>query len=285
MKYLLEHGILAPVNTLADLAKGNIVRRISRNKDQQGIFLGLDDSSGIILVNVINMHEVSFETEAGILRPAKDDVIYRYTTSFGRDSNSAQAREILKSWSLYSKNPEQQKAMMTFMENAYAPEQVIDLAKTDNLNYLFIPVQQRFKIGKFEEKVNWSVERKQRFTWHIENMRKGDHITYVAFIPLKSSESPLFYSIGTKPHESTVISLRSEPFNFKPERGGHILCTDDSTAQKKFLVDAGSSFIGKGHKTSIDTAKEVSRALGSAYKDHEFTPVKGRGALTGGQSY
>lgn len=285
MKYLLEHGILAPVNNPSELAKSNIVRRIGKNKDQQGIFLGLDDAGGIILVNVINMLEVSFETEAGILRPAKDDMVYRYTTSFGRDGSSAQARDILKSWSLYVKNPEQQKTMMTFMENAYAPEQVIDLAKTDNLKYLFVPLQQRFKIGKFEEKVNWGVERKQRFTWHIDNMRKGDHITYVAFIPQKNSESPLFYSIGTKPHESTVLSLQSEPFNFKPDRGGHILCTDDSTEQKKFLVDAGSNFIGKGHKTSIDTAKEVSRALAASYKSHDFTPVKGRGAITGEQSY
>lgn len=285
MKYLLEHGILAPVGSASELTKGNIVRRVSKNKDQQGIFLGLDDSDGMILVNVINMLEVSFETEAGILRPSPSDKIYRYTTSFGKDRNSAHAREILKSWSLFVKYPEQQKAMMSFMENAYAPEQVIDFAKTDNLNYIFIPVQQRFKIGKFEEKINWNVERKQRFTWHIENMRKGDHITYVAFIPQKSSETPLFYSIGTKPHESTVFSLRSEPFNFKPDRGGHILCTDDSTGQKKFLVDAGSNFIGKGHKTSVDTAKEVSKALASAYKGHDFTPVKGRGALTGEQSY
>ncbi|HPS58794.1 MAG TPA: hypothetical protein PK514_11875 [Spirochaetota bacterium] len=285
MKYLLEHGILSPVNALSELTKGTIVRRISKSKDQQGIFLGLDDTGGLILVNVINMLEVSFETEAGILRPASSDKIYRYTTSFGKDRNSAQARDILKSWSLYSKNPEQQKAMMAFMENAYAPEQVIDLAKTDNLNYIFIPVQQRFKIGKFEEKVNWNVERKQRFTWYIDNMRKGDHITYVAFIPQKSFESPLFYSIGTKPHESTVFSLRSEPFNFKPVRGGHILCTDDSGDEKKFLVDAGSEYIGKGHKTSIDTAKEVSRALTAVYKGYAFTPVKGRGALTGEQSY
>ena len=244
MKFLLENGILVPVKNHAELVKGNIVRRVSKSRDQQGIFLGPDDSGGIILVNVINMLEVAFETEAGILRPAETDLIYRYTTSFGRDRSSIQAREILKAWPLYSKNPEQQKAMMTFMETAYAPEQVADLAKTDNLKYLFIPIQQRFKIGKFEEKVNWSAERKERFRWHIENMRRGDHITYVAFIPQKSSESPLFYSIGTKPHESTVISLRSEPFNFKPDRGGHILCTDDSPGRKKFLVDAGSNYIG-----------------------------------------
>lgn len=285
MKFLLEHGILVPVSSDTELTKGTIVRRVSKTKDQQGIFLGPDDSGGIILVNVINMLDISFETEAGILRPSKEDAIYRYTTSFCKDRNSAQAREVLKSWSLYLKNPEQQKAMMTFMENAYAPEQVIDLAKTDNLKYLFIPVQQRFKIGKYEEKVNWNLERKERFTWQINNMRKGDHITYVAFIPQKSSESPLFYSIGTKPHESTMLSLQSEPFNFKPDRGGHILCTDDSAEQKKFLVDAGSNFIGKGHKTSIDTAKEVSRALAASYKSHDFTPVKGRGALTGEQSY
>jgi len=285
MKYLIEHGILASVNDLAELSKGNIVRRVGRKKDQQGIFLGPDNSGGIILVNVINMLEVSFEAEAGILRPAPSDRIYRYTTSFGRNRASSAARDILQSWALYSKYPEQQAAMMSFMETAYAPEQVIDLARTDNLNYLFIPVQQRFKIGKHEEKVNWALERRQRFAWHLENMRSGDHITYIAFIPQKGSDSPLFYSIGTKPHESTALSLRSEPFNFKPDRGGHILCTSDTDGEKKYIVDAGSNFIGKGHKASIDTAREVSRALSAAYKGYDFTPVQGRGAMTGGQSY
>jgi len=285
MKYLLEHGVLSPVKNFTELTKGTIVRRINESKDQQGIFLGEDDSGGLILVNVINMLDISFEAEAGILRPSSSDNIYRYMTSFGRNSVSARAREILQSWSLYAKYPEQQHAIMTFMETAYAPEQVIDLAKTDNLKYLFIPVQQRFKIGKYEEKINWPVERKQRFRWHLENMRKGDHITYIAFIPQKSTESPLFYSIGTKPHESTAISLQSEPFNFKPDRGGHIFCSDDSAGQKKFIVDAGSNYIGKGHKTSIDTAKEVSRALTSSYKGYDFTPVEGRRAISAEQSY
>lgn len=62
MKYLLEHGILVPAGSHSELAKGTIVRRVSKTKDQQGIFLGLDDSGGIILVNVINMLDISFET-------------------------------------------------------------------------------------------------------------------------------------------------------------------------------------------------------------------------------
>jgi hypothetical protein len=285
MKFLLEHGILLPVNNFSELTKGTIVRRISDSKDQQGIFLGEDDSGGIILVNVINMLEISFETEAGILRLASSDKLYRYTTSFGRNRISAKAREILQSWSLYSKYPEHQKSIMAFMETGYAPEQIIDLVKTDNLKYLFIPVQQRFKIGKFEEKINWNLERKQRFGRHLETLRKGEHITYIAFIPQQNSKSPLFYSLGTKPHESTVMSLHSEPFDFKPDHGGHISCTDDSTERKKFLVDAGSNYIGKGHKTPLSNAKEVTKALASEYKGYDFTPVKGRGALGGEQSY
>ncbi len=285
MKYLLDNGVLTEVNAFSELSKGTIVRRVSGSKDQQGIFFGEDDSGGIILVNVINMLDISFETEAGILRPSQTDKLYRYTTSFGNDRVSENAREILQSWSLYSKYPKQQKAIMYFMETGYAPEQIIDLAKTDNLKFLFVPVQQRFKIGKFEEKINWSLERKQRFGRHLDGMRKGDHITYVAFIPQKKTETPLFYSIGTKPHESTVLSLGSEPFNFKPDKGGHIQCHDDTSEQKIFIVDAGSEYIGKGHKTSIDTAKEITKALSSIYKKYEFIPVQGRGAVNVKQSY
>jgi hypothetical protein len=245
----------------------------------------MDEEEGLILINVINMKEISFETEAGILRPVTGDKLYHFSSSFADDAKSDRARSILSEWPLYTKNPPLQMAMRNFMESGFAPEQILDLARSDNLKYLFVPIQQKFKIGKFEEKINWNLERKRRFEWHLENMRAGDHITYIAFIPPTSTETPLFYSVGTKPHESTVISLKNEPFNFKPDRGGHIRCIDDKSAAKKFVVDAGSSFIGKGHLTSVDTAKAVTRALSTIYRKHGFTPVAGRGAFSGEQSY
>lgn len=116
-------------------------------------------------------------------------------------------------------------------------------------------------------------------------MRMGDHITYVAAIPRNKIEAPLFYSLGTQPHESTVLSLKAEPFNFKPDVGGHIKCIEETETGKGLLVDAGSSFLGLGKKTRIDKAQMVATALKRIFKYNDFIPVAGRGAFEDGQSY
>jgi hypothetical protein len=285
MQFLIDHHLIVPVEDTAVLIKGNIIRRTGNSKDQQGIFICRDDKDGLVIVNVINMKEIAFETEAGILRPSKDDKLYVFTRSFASDKTSRSARKILEQWPLYVKHPALQVQMMSFMEHAFAPEQIIDFEKTGNLHYLFIPLQQKYKIGRCEEKVNWGLERKNRFIWHVSNMRVGDHITYVAAIPRNKIDAPLFYSLGTQPHESTALSLKAEPFNFKPEIGGHIKCTGKTDTGKGLLVDAGSSFLGSGKKTSIDKAQTVAAALKRIFKNHDIIPVAGRGAFEDGQSY
>jgi hypothetical protein len=285
MQFLLDHHLIVPVKDSAVLIKGNIIRRTGNGKDQQGIFMCRDDKDGLVIVNVINMKDITFEAEAGILRPASDDKLYVFTRSFTADKISHAARIILEQWPLYAKHPALQVNMMSFMEHAFAPEQIIDFEKTGNLHYLFIPMQQKYKIGRCEQKVNWSLERKNRFIWHVSNMRMGDHITYVAAIPRNKIEAPLFYSLGTQPHESTVLSLKAEPFNFKPDVGGHIKCIEETETGKGLLVDAGSSFLGLGKKTRIDKAQMVATALKRIFKYNDFIPVAGRGAFEDGQSY
>ncbi len=285
MQFLLDNHLIVPVEDTAVLIKGNIIRRTGSGKDQQGIFMCRDDADGLVIVNVVNMKDITFEAEAGILRPAVDDKLYVFTRSFSSDKISRTARKILEQWPLYAKNSHLQIQMMSFMEHAFAPEQIIDFEKTGNLHYLFIPLQQKYKIGKCEQKINWSIERKNRFIWHVSHMRIGDHITYVAAIPRNKIEAPLFYSLGTQPHESTVLSLKAEPFNFRPDAGGHIKLIGETDSVRRFMVDAGSSFLGSGKKTSIDKAQLVVSSLKRILRGNEFIPVAGRGAFEDGQSY
>jgi hypothetical protein len=103
-------------------------------------------------------------------------------------------------------------------------------------------------------------------------------------IPSTSSFKPRFYSIGTKPHEETFMSLRSESFNFKPTHGGHIRSIRDGE-KITYQVDAGSNFIGKGIKTKLETARLISNALKREYRKFHFVPLEGRGAFGRKQSY
>jgi hypothetical protein len=110
-------------------------------------------------------------------------------------------------------------------------------------------------------------------------------MTYISFIPPASKLKPLFYSVGTQPHESTYVSLQSEPFTFTPNMGGHIKYTADSKGKKTFIVDAGSNYYGKGNKTTLSTARKAAVALAATFREYTFTPVAGRGAYSLKQSY
>ncbi len=265
--------------------RGSVVRRVGNGKDQQGCFTGSDDDGGMILVNVIDINEKSFVSPAGILNLKEGDVLYRYCDGFGGDNASAQAREIVREWPLFIKNPDIQDAMMNFVRTSYTPRLILYLRQKGMLDYLFVPLQQKFGIGRFVEKVNWDRVRKERFAEKLLGLKPGRHLTYLAMIPRTKSYSPLFYSVGTKPHQETEFCLKSEPFNFVPTHGGHIKELPGEKGARVFLVDAGSNYVGKGNKTSLATAKEVTDAMKELFRDCRFIPVEGRGAFGENQSY
>lgn len=284
IEFLLEKKLIRQVETGEELPSRSVLRRINKGKEQQGGFTGLDDTGGYILVNVIDIADSSYLADAGIIRPSKEDSLFVFTTGFNATPSSAAAMEILASWPVYQKNPELQRPMAEFMKTSFTPEHILYLKKTDSLDTLFIPMQQKLKTGRFRETVNPEAVRKEKFREHLKNLKAGEHMTYIAMIPQTSTYDAKFYSIGTKPHEETHISLRSESFNFKPTHGGHI------RAERKgdgmiYHVDAGSNYIGKGVKTKLETAESVVKSLSREYSGFRFIPLEGRGAFGTEQSY
>lgn len=285
MKKLIELNIMHEKTSNEDFLRGDIIRRVNSEKDQQGCFERYDDEGNPILINVIDMKNCKFAAEAGIMKFEKTDIVYRFNDKFSSSPAASKAMLLLKEWPLYQKNEDLQTAMEYFTILSYSPMQILDFKKTSNMKYLFVPIQQKFKIGRFEEKINWNIERKKRFRDKIEELQPGDHLTYVAFVPQVNSYSPLFYSIGTKPHQSTHDSLKSEPFAFEPTHGGHIQCLKSENKKKTLLVDAGSSYLGKGIKTPLSKAEEVTKALKKEYNSHVYKAVEGRNAFGSAQSY
>ena len=236
------------------------------------------------MVNVIDITGPSYLADAGIIRPSADDTIFFYTTSFGSSPHSGEAIEILESWPLYAKNPGVQVPMAEFIKTSYTPEYILHLKKTDSLDTLFIPLQQKLKIGRYRETENPELRRKEKFRGQMNSLKPGEHMTYIAMIPQTSTYSPKFYSIGTKPHEETHLCLRSESFNFKPTHGGHIRA-EKNGGEIIYYVDAGSQYLGKGTKTKIETAETVVKALRRELGELRFVPLDGRGAFGTEQSY
>lgn len=276
---------MVPVGKGEVLSPMTSVRRIGAGKDQQGLFTRYDDSGGMILVHVIDPSKGEFIAEAGVLTLKAGDKLYRYTDSFALSPDADAALLLLRQWPLYIKHPELHSAIELFVTTAYVPSQILALRDRDEMPILFIPIQQKFRIGRFEEKTDWSKVRKDLFRGALDTLREGEHITYLAQVPQTQSASPLFYSAGTKPHYETHMCLLAEPYGFNPSHGGHILSVKPESAKKRFIVDAGSQYKGKGVKTPFHVAKDVAAALSRTYPDFEFVPVEGRGAFGAGQSY
>ncbi len=281
---LLNSNIIEVLTDSSKLISGIVLRRINSTKDQQGQFTGFDNTSGLILANVIDMSSSAFLAEGGIIRPSEEDDVFHYTTTFSKNKKSSEAMEVLTTWPLYKKNTELQSNMEKFFRSVFSPEHILYLKKNDMLDTVFIPLQQKLKIGRYAEQINWDSVCKDNFRAKLKELIPGDHITYIAMIPQTSSYAPKFYSIGTKPHEEITASLRREEFNFKPTHGGHIKA-DKNENGIIYYVDAGSNFIGKGINSKLETAEIIVKALRREYKEYTFIPLAGRGAFGTEQSY
>ena len=284
-KHIQFYNLLNNVDDYNSLDSGSIVRRTGNGKDQQGCFYRVDDNGGIILLNVLDLNEGTLAANEGVLRLKEDDRLYRYTSSFRESRNAARAMEIIREWPLYKKNENLQDAIINFVMMSYVPEQLLEMKKYENMSLLFVPIQQKFRIGRFTERRNWDRVAKEMFRDWLEGLYDGEHITYVAQMMQQKSYTPKFFSAGTKPHIETETILMQEPYNFRPTHGGHIKAGKPRNGKKHFIVDAGSNYLGRGVKTPMHVVKKVTDSLKARYPDYDFTPVEGRGAFGTEQSY
>jgi hypothetical protein len=240
----------------------------------------------MVLMNVIDPVKNEFLAEAGLVKLEGGDSLYRIKKNFSADEPSEFARQILRKWSLFREHPDLQREFMEMLECSYGPEQIIELQRREALQVLFVPLQQKYKIGKFKEKIDWDKVRDDHFASLVDSLYEGKHLTYVAFIPTDTNHKPMFYSIGTKPHIETAKNLMRESFAFKPTHGGHLkIVSGKDEIPKKFVVDAGSNDLGRGIHTSLATAESIAEALLLYFPDYEFMPLPGRQAYGIQQSW
>lgn len=272
------------VDDYRTLAVGSIVRRLGSGKDQQGRLLEIRNN-GLVLGNVIDLSAGAFAADAGLLTLQPEDTVYVLSTDFATSSKAPEARKLIQGWALFRSETQHQKAILEFVESVYSPEQILDFASSDQMKNVFVPVQQKLKIGRFVEKINVRKERIERFRQMIESLHDGKHLTYLAFIPRESVAEPMFYSIGTKPHRETLAKLEREEIAFRPNHGGHIKIVSATNEPRRYIVDAGSNEFGVGVRTHLSTAEMITDALKKLFPEYEFRPVPGRDAYGVEQSY
>ena len=272
-------ALLKPISTKKEVKPGTIIRRIGKKKDQQGSFLKYDEKMNMILVNIIDMAAGTLVANEGVLTPQAGDKIYYYESSFSDSPESEKAVSIIKKAPLYLKYPDLQEQMLNFIHLAFVPEQIIEMSKKETLQKLFVPVQQRFRIGRFTENRDPDRVCNENFMLWLESITEDQLMTYLATIVDKKDSTPVFFSAGNKPHDETALLLQKEVFRFDPTHGGHIRTRGLQNGKKHFIVDAGSKYMGLGVKTPMQVCEGVVNALKKQYPEFEFTPMEGCGVL------
>mgnify|MGYP000847449825 CR=1 FL=1 len=280
-----KEDFLVEVSNPATIKEGSLLVRVGNGKHQQGLFAGYDAEGGIVLHHVLNVADCSYIGDAGVLVLSPGDVLFRHAHNFRTSPVKSSALQIVMAWSLFVKNNDLQEDMLNFVRAAYSPEQILHCKHTDSLQLLFVPLQQKFQIGKYQASMEPARIALTAFFSRLESLRKGDHVTYIAHVGPQKTDAPMFYSAGTKPHQETHIRLRKEPFGFAPTHGGHIKMVGETNGNKTFLVDAGSNYIGRGVKTPLHSAEQVVDGLYRVTRGYIFIPVEGRGAFGSQQSY
>jgi hypothetical protein len=269
---------MKPIKTIKNLEPGTIIRRISDNKDQQGSFLKFDEEHNMILANIIDMSTGTLIANEAVLKSQSGDKIYYYDSSFDDGPLSKKALAIVKEWPLFKEHKNLQDRIISFIRVTWVPEQIIEMSKNKSLQHLFVPLQQRFRIGRFKELRDPGRVCNDTFILWLESLNEGNHITYLAHIPHQKDAVPRFYSSGIKKHEETAKLLQKEKFKFDPTHGGHINAAGIKNGKKHFNVDAGCNYLGLGVKTPLNVSQLVSNALKIVYTEFEFTPLDGCGA-------
>lgn len=270
--------IMKPISTIKNLEPGTIIRRIGSDKDQQGSFLKYDESHNMILANIIDMATGTLVANEGVLKPKSGDKIYYYDSSFDGSPLAEKALKIVRDWPLFKERKDLQDRIISFIRVTWVPEQIMEMSKNETLQELFVPVQQRFRIGRFKEQRDPERVCNDMFILWLESTNDGKHITYLASITHVKDAVPQFYSSGVKAHEETAKLLQKESFAFDPTHGGHIRENGVKNGKKHFEVDAGCNYLGLGVKSPLEVAKQVTGALKSVYPEFEFTPLAGCGA-------
>jgi hypothetical protein len=277
LKNLKDQGILVSAR-IKDIHEGAFILREGENAIHIARFHSRDDDA-LVLENVIDINANIFITERGLLIPAEEDSLYVFDSEWAKDDLSKSALEIVHNWALFTELPRMQKHILRFITNSFAPAFIVFLKEMDELKHVFIPTQQRLRIGRFSEKVIWEELNINRFHGMLQELIPNEHITFMGYLPQGIARRPMFFSNGIVTHLETDLKLKKEPFLYPSNCGGNIKFLKEHQNQKYFLVDAGASYKGNGVKSTLEEANDISAYLKKLYPEFRFIPVEGRGAI------
>lgn len=262
------------------LTKGTFIIRISETDHliELGKFCGYKNENAIILKNIIDLKNNEYFAESGILKITSKDEIFIIENRKYTHEQLKRFIRIIKNWALFPKLLKNREKYINFILSTFPYEFIFWCEENLLLNHIFIPVQQKFKIGKYSNFSKWEDYNHSNFKWRLDKLYNDDYITYMGRIPVCAGDRMFFYSKGKFSHIETEHKLKCEPVIYDTNCGGSIKCVKNINNVKFFVVDAGSTYKGKGALATFGEADIVADYLNKMYPEFVFMPARGRKA-------
>ncbi|MFW6364957.1 MAG: hypothetical protein ACOC2H_00625 [Spirochaetota bacterium] len=282
---LVKQDFVSRIGDIIDVPEDSFVLRITDETSQTAMYRGMTDDGCLLLSNVIELKSNLFIASDGVVRPERFGELYLMDSFYCEDIYSEQALDTVINWSLFQNTPRMQRRMLSFVKEAFAPMYVLYLKRTDQMHRLFVPVQQRFRIGRYALKPRWEDANLAKFKTQLETLVREKHITYVGHLPESLTDTPVFFTAGNYSHLETDRIFHDEPCLYRANCGGNIKLAREDESAKCFVVDAGASYKGNGVNASREEASVVAGYLKELFPDYVFVPASGRGAVGTGYSF
>jgi hypothetical protein len=278
LQEIFKQDFIVEVKNFSEIREGSFIL-IKGAGELHSARLVMHKGKALIVENVIDLIEGNFVAEQAVLQSASGEAIYRVVSDYSDEDDAHSVSAILARSALFHRYPYLHRTLADFVKAAWPPKLVLFLDRIDSLKSIFVPIQQRFRIGRFSVDQKWDHANARHFREMLERLIPNEYITYMGYIPQGRNCSPVFFSEGTATHLETDMKLKKEPFLYTSNCGGNIKLQKDDAGEKIFLVDAGSSYKGNGVNALIEDASWVSDYLRSLYPEFRFIPVSGRGAV------
>jgi hypothetical protein len=282
---IINQDFVTPITDINEVHKDSFIIRIIDDTVQTAFFKHIGSNGNIFVVNVVDLTENSFCASEGLLKPERQGDLYLFESFYCEDIFSEQALSIITNWSLFQHFVNLQSQMLEFVKNTFAPTFILYLKQTEQLHYLFVPIQQYFKIGRFSDKSRWEDKNAVNFKNQLDHLTQDEHLTFVAHLPQTIVDRSIFFTAGNYSHLETDMKLKSEPCLYNTNCGGNIMLADIESEHKKFVVDAGASYKGNGVNATVEEASLIVEYLNKIYPDYDFIPAAGRGAIATGSRF
>lgn len=268
---------------IADFKAGEVLIKVYKDTICMGRVISADNEK-IVLESIIDLNAATMIAEQGFMKILENESYYSVDTDFSFDE-CKDALSAIETSALYTANPAKKKEIVSFTASVFPPRFILFLKKKNMLSTIFVPAQQKLRIGKYTGLEKWEDVNKTRFRSMLEELCENEYITYMACLPEGRSKKALFFTSGTETHVETDKKLKKELPSCQTNCGGNIKLYRKDGETKYYIVDAGSNFKGHGVDASIEEASSVSSYLKNLFPDFKFIPAHGRGGVGSKSSF